>query len=65
MLQGRPRNSCHACGATSYRHVIARSPDGAMRPSGLYKCTACSVVFSDPKTWRNGSEMRSGTTGTV
>lgn len=42
---------CRLCGATSYRPVLARQ-DGAMRPSGLYRCSGCSVVFEDPKSWR-------------
>lgn len=42
------------CGATSYRAVIARDDSGAMRPSGLFQCSGCSVVFADPKAWREG-----------
>ncbi len=45
-------NCCRMCGATSYRPVIARDDSGAMRPSGLYQCSGCSVVFTDPKAWR-------------
>jgi hypothetical protein len=25
-----------------------------MRRTGLYKCSRCSVVFVDPKAWRDG-----------
>jgi hypothetical protein len=46
-------NSCRLCGATSYRPVVIRE-GGAMRPSGLYRCSGCSVVFEDPKSWRDG-----------
>jgi len=42
------------CGATSYRHVIARDEHGALRPTSLYQCSGCSVVFADPKAWRDG-----------
>jgi hypothetical protein len=42
---------CRLCGATSYRPVMARE-GGAMRASGLYRCSGCSVVFEDPKSWR-------------
>ena len=42
------------CGATSYRRVIARDDLGALRPTDLYQCSGCSVVFADPKTWREG-----------
>ncbi len=44
------------CGATSYRHVIARDDSGAMKPTGLYQCSSCSVVFADPKAWREGGD---------
>jgi hypothetical protein len=54
MSQGPPLNCCRLCGATSYRHVIARDGSGAMRPTGLYQCSRCSVVFADPKAWREG-----------
>lgn len=42
------------CGATSYRLVIARDASGAMTHTGLYRCCGCSVVFADPKAWREG-----------
>ncbi len=42
------------CGATSYRPVIARDSAGAMTRTGLYRCGGCSVVFADPKAWREG-----------
>ena len=44
------------CGATSYRHVIARDGSGAMTPAGLYQCSGCSVVFADPAAWREGPQ---------
>ena len=44
---------CRACGATSYRQVIARDDSGAMCASGLYRCSGCSAVFTDPRAWRN------------
>ena len=49
-------NCCRMCGATSYRHVIARDGSGAMTPAGLYQCSGCSVVFTDPVAWREGPE---------
>lgn len=42
------------CGATSYRRVIDRDGIGTLRPTGLFICSGCSVVFLDPKAWRNG-----------
>lgn len=44
-------NCCRLCGATSYRPVMVRD-GGVMRPSGLYRCSGCSVVFEDPRSWR-------------
>ncbi len=42
------------CGATSYRPVIARDAVGVMTRTGLYQFSGCSVVFADPKAWREG-----------
>ena len=42
------------CGATSYRKVVARDESGAMKSTGLYQCSGCSVVFADPRAWREG-----------
>lgn len=42
------------CGASSYRPVIDRDPAGAMRATGLFRCCGCSVVFADPRAWREG-----------
>jgi hypothetical protein len=49
-------NCCRMCGATSYRPVVARDANGAMRPTDLYRCSGCSVVFTDPGAWRNGGQ---------
>ncbi len=45
---------CRACGASSYRAVIQRDAQGAMRPSGLYRCSGCSLTFSNPRQWQVG-----------
>jgi hypothetical protein len=47
-------NACRTCGATNYRRVVARDTFGHLRPTGLYQCSGCSVVFADPKAWREG-----------
>lgn len=47
-------NACRACGATNYRRVIARDGAGDLKPTGLYQCSGCSVVFANPKAWRDG-----------
>lgn len=49
-----PLHCCRMCGATSYRRVVARDDEGAMRATQLYQCSGCSVVFADPKAWRDG-----------
>ena len=46
--------ACCQCGARSYRRVIDRDRTGAMRPTHLYHCSGCSIVFSDPRAWRDG-----------
>ncbi len=54
--------SCRNCGATSYRPVIDRDASGAIRPTGMFHCSGCSVVFKDTVEWRCPSpELRSGT----
>lgn len=49
-----PTHCCRMCGATSYRRVLARDEGGAMRATELYQCSGCSVVFADPRAWREG-----------
>ena len=46
---------CRMCGAASYRRLVHRGPDGAMVYSGLYRCSGCSVTFSDPMAWRDAA----------
>jgi hypothetical protein len=53
-LPNKPRNSCHRCGATAYRTLIARDQSGAMRPSGQYQCVQCRQVFRHVREWRDG-----------
>ena len=47
---------CRLCTAASYRRLTHRGPGGAMQCSGLYRCSGCSVTFSDPLAWREGAE---------
>jgi hypothetical protein len=58
-------NCCRICGATCYRRVIGRDSDGAMRSTGRYCCTGCSVSFSDPKEWRRPPETTQHATPAV
>jgi len=47
---------CHQCGATSYKPVIKRDEQGAMRMSGTYQCTGCRPEFTDIDAWRTGTD---------
>jgi len=58
MEQKRPTNACHQCGATSYRPVLGRAADGAMRPTGQYMCVHCKFLFTSIEEWRNGDLAR-------
>lgn len=51
-----PPYRCRLCDAASYRRLTHRGLDGAMQYSGLYRCSGCSVTFSDPVTWREGAD---------
>ena len=48
---------CRLCAAVSYRRLTHRGFDGAMQYSGLYRCSGCSVTFSDPAAWREGGQV--------
>jgi hypothetical protein len=56
----KPRNSCHRCGASAYKTLIARDDTGAMRPSGQYQCVQCKQVFRDVREWRDGVDVAVG-----
>lgn len=47
-----PVYRCRSCGATSYRKLTYRAPDGVMRYSDVYRCSGCSVTFAEPASWR-------------
>jgi len=64
MAAAKPRNSCHRCGATAYKTLIARDDTGAMRPSGQYQCVQCKQVFRDVKEWREGVDAAVGLSDT-
>ncbi len=59
MHTGKPINACHRCGATSYRPVIARAADGAMRPNGQFMCVRCKLLFTTLTQWRLGEGEQS------
>ena len=42
-----PRYRSRLCAAASYRRLTHRGLDGAMQYSGLYRCSGCSVTFSE------------------
>jgi len=46
---------CRLCSAATYRRLVHRGPDGAMVYSGLYRCSGCTMTFTDFAEWREGS----------
>jgi hypothetical protein len=54
MRQETSHSVCRECGATSYRRLTHRDLNGAMTYSGTYRCSGCSLTFTDPATWRGG-----------
>ena len=61
-LEMRPSSlsyRCRVCGAASYCRLVHRGPEGAMVYSGLYRCSGCSVTFSDPLAWRDAASGES------
>lgn len=43
---------CRQCGAASYARLVQRRPDGVMAYANRYRCSGCSLTFSDPAEWR-------------
>jgi DNA-directed RNA polymerase subunit RPC12/RpoP len=48
------QNKCERCGAASFKPVIGRDEDGAMKPTGEYQCVGCGLKFKDLDEWRRG-----------
>jgi len=42
---------CRECGATSYQQVVDRAADGALKPTGQYRCTGCRNIFANIRAW--------------
>ena len=49
--ENAPRYACHRCGATSYRAIMTRGADGAMRASERNSCTGCRLEFDSVAEW--------------
>lgn len=45
------RYRCRQCGAVTYARLVHRGPDGAMGYADRYRCSGCSLTFSDPTEW--------------
>ena len=43
---------CRQCGAASYARLVERRPDGVMAYADRYRCSGCSLTFSDSAEWR-------------
>ncbi|BCO29424.1 hypothetical protein MIZ03_4347 [Rhodoferax lithotrophicus] len=42
---------CRDCGSTSYQSVIERADNGALLPTGQYRCTGCRCIFATVRAW--------------
>lgn len=42
---------CRDCGATSYQPVIDRAQNGALLPTGQYRCSGCRSIFANVRSW--------------
>ena len=51
---------CPQCGASSYARLVQRRPDGVMAYADRYRCSGCSLTFSDPAEWRRSDASISG-----
>ena len=49
---------CRQCGAASYARLVQRGPDGVMAYADRYRCSGCSLTFSDPAEWRRSENAR-------
>ena len=43
---------CRQCGAATYLRLVQRRPDGVMAYADRYRCSGCSLTFSNPAEWR-------------
>lgn len=57
------RYSCRLCGATSYRRVVGRNAAGAIKATGEYQCSGCSLTFFDTKVWHDVPSHATSTAG--
>ena len=53
----QPVNRCRLCRATSYRRVIERDGSGALTATSRFRCSGCSITFSEPRVWRDGDGL--------
>ena len=42
---------CRDCGATNYQPEVARADNGALQPTGKYRCTGCRSIFASVRAW--------------
>ena len=54
-MDNKPANACRLCGATAYKPVITRDANGAMMPSGAYRCVRCKLEFTSIDQWRTAA----------
>lgn len=46
-----PAYRCRLCGATSYRRLVERGANGQLGYSNRYRCSGCTLSFTDPAQW--------------
>lgn len=51
MTQFKTIYKCGRCGATNYQPVIGRDASGALKPTGVYRCTGCKMTFTELRAW--------------
>ena len=57
MLTTSRHAQCRQCGVTSYARLTHRAADGAMVYSGQYRCSGCSLTFTDLADWRAPADV--------
>lgn len=53
---------CRQCGTASYARLVQRGADGAMGYADRYRCSGCSLIFSNPAEWRVPDRTRASST---
>ena len=55
---------CRQCDAANYARLVERRPDGVMAYADRYRCSGCSLTFSDSAEWRRSENATMSTAHT-